>query len=375
MNPTRALHDLGQCLWLDNITRDLLDRGTLAGYIRDLAVSGLTSNPTIFEQALGGSQAYDDAIGALARQGLAGEDLLFELVLQDLTRAAELFRPTFDATGGVEGWVSLEVSPVLAHDAVGTAQAAARLHARAACPNLFIKIPGTAEGLKAIEESIFAGIPVNVTLLFSRAQCLAASTAYLRGIERRMASGLDPGIASVASMFVSRWDVATQALLPGPLQNRLGIAVATQAYRSHIRLLASARWRRLAEAGARPQRLLWASTGTKDPAAPDTLYVDSLVARDTINTMPERTLLAFADHGKPGPALTLAGGDMDEVLAGCHTAGFDCDAFAARLQHDGADAFVASWQKLLARFSGKVDELAPVGARRVRAAPAPRAAP
>ncbi len=375
MNATRALHELGQSLWLDNITRDLLDRGILAGYIRDLAISGLTSNPTIFEHAIGGSQAYDQDIGAKAGQGVTGEDLFFELALQDLTRAADLFRPVFDATATLDGWVSLEVSPLLAHDAQRTARAAAVLYARAGRPNLFIKIPGTPEGLKAIEESIFGGIPVNVTLLFSRAQCLAASTAYLRGVERRIAAGLDPNVASVASLFVSRWDVAANPSLPKALQNRLGIAVATQTHRSHVRLLASSRWQKLAAAGARPQRLLWASTGTKDPAAPDTLYIEKLVARDTINTMPEKTLLAFAEHGKPGPTLTLEGGDVEAVLAQCSAAGVDCDELAIRLQREGADAFTASWNKLLAGIDGKLEKLGPNAGRAPRAAPAPGVAP
>lgn len=365
---------MGQSLWLDNITRDLLDRGTLADYIHDFAISGLTSNPTIFEHAIGGSNAYDEAIRAGVGQGLLGERLFFELALDDLTRAADHFRSVFDATEGRDGWVSLEVSPLLAHDAERTARAALDLHARAGRPNLFIKIPGTTEGLKAIEESIFAGVPINVTLLFSRAQCLAASTAYLRGIERRIAAGLDPDVASVASLFVSRWDVAAQPLLPKALHNRLGIAIATQTYRSHTKLLASARWQKLADAGARPQRLLWASTGTKDPAAPDTLYVERLVARDTINTMPEKTLLAFADHGKPGPILALDGGDVEEVLAQCRAAGIDGDELAARLQREGADAFSASWEKLLARVAGKVGGLAPIDSRKAGAATGPSAA-
>jgi transaldolase len=374
MNATRQLHDLGQSLWLDNITRELLDRGTLARYIGEYSITGLTSNPTIFEHAIGGSDAYDEAIRTEAGQGLSGEDLFFGLALQDLRRAADLFRPTFDATAGQDGWVSLEVSPLLAHDALRTGQAAAGLHARAGRPNLFIKIPGTTEGLQAIEASIFAGIPVNVTLLFSHAQCLAAATAYLRGLERRLAAGLALNVASVASLFVSRWDAAARPLLPEALHNRLGIAVATQTYRSHLKLLASARWQRLADAGARPQRLLWASTGTKDPAAPDTLYVEKLAARDTINTMPEQTLLAFADHGRSVPALAPEGGDADAVLAQCHRAGIDLDELAARLQREGAAAFADSWEKLLRGIAAKVDELAP-GARTPRAGQSSRAAP
>jgi transaldolase len=371
MNATQELHGLGQSLWLDNITRDLLDRGTLADYIHGLAITGLTSNPTIFEQAIAGSGAYDEAIRAGAGEGHGAEGLFFELALDDLTRAANQFRPVHDASAGLDGWVSLEVSPLLAHDAERTTRAALDLHERAGRPNLFIKIPGTAEGLKAVEESIFAGVPVNVTLLFSRTQCLAASTAYLRGIERRLAAGRDPDVASVASLFVSRWDAAVATLLPKRLHNRLGIAIATQTYRSHARLLASARWHTLAAAGARPQRLLWASTGTKDPAAPDTLYVERLVAPDTINTLPEKTLLAFADHGKPGPVLALEGGDGDEVLAQCRAAGIDIDELAARLQREGVEAFSASWRKLLARIAGKVEALAPGASRQLRSDPAP----
>jgi transaldolase len=374
MNATRELRDRGQSLWLDNISRDLLDSGTLERYIRAMDVSGLTSNPTIFEHAIGHSNAYDDAIRAHAGKGLSGEALFFELALADLTRAADLFRPVFDATSGRDGWVSLEVSPLLAHDAARTARAAVDLHARAGRQNLFIKIPGTAEGLKAIEEAIFAGIPVNVTLLFSRSQCLAASTAYLRAIERRVAAGLDPNVASVASLFISRWDVAVQGTLPKALHNRLGIAVATQTYRSHLKLLASSRWQKLAAAGARPQRLLWASTGTKDPAAPDTLYVDHLVARDTINTMPEKTLLAVADHGKPGPDLSLDGGDVEEVLAQCHAAGVDGDALAARLQREGEEAFIASWNQLLERIAARLGRLENPDMHAARGTPSPRPA-
>ena len=360
MNPTQALHDLGQSLWLDNITRPLLDNGTLAGYISNFAVTGLTSNPTIFEHAIGESSAYDEAIRTKARAGKSGEGLFFEVALEDLRRAAALFRPVFEETGGVDGWVSLEVSPLLAHDAAGTIAAAADLHARAACPNLFIKIPGTAEGLEAIEASIFAGIPVNVTLLFSREQCMAAAQAYLRGIERRIAARLDPKVGSVASLFVSRWDVAASKILPSPLNNKLGIAVATQAYRAYRDLLASPRWHKLAEAGARPQRLLWASTGTKDPGAPDTLYVEQLAAPDTVNTMPEKTLLAFAAHGQVKLTMSVEGGDAETVIAACRQAGIDADALAARLQREGAAAFSASWKALLAVIAAKSETLASV---------------
>ena len=361
MNATQSLHQLGQSLWLDNITRTLLDDGTLARYIRDFAITGLTSNPTIFEHAIGNSDSYDEAIGRKARQGKSGEALFFELALEDLTRAADLFRPVFEASDGVDGWVSLEVSPLLAHDAAKTIAAAAELHARSARPNLFIKIPGTPEGLVAIEASIFAGVPVNVTLLFSRAQYEAAAQAHLRGIERRIAARLDPKIGSVASIFVSRWDVAASKTLPPSLNNQLGIAVAQQAYRAYRALLASPRWRKAAAAGARAQRLLWASTGTKDPSAPDTLYVEQLAAPETINTMPEKTLLAFADHGYVKQALTMEGNAAEATLAACRLEGIDDDALAARLQREGADAFAASWHKLLESIATKAAKLAGSG--------------
>jgi transaldolase len=351
MNATRQLHDLGQSLWLDNITRTLLSDGTLARYIRDFSVTGLTSNPTIFEHAIGESRAYDEAIRARARAGKAGEALFFELALQDLSRAADLFRPVFDATGGVDGWVSLEVSPLLAHDARGTIAAASDLHARAARPNLFIKIPGTTEGLVAIEESIFNGVPINVTLLFSCAQYEAAAEAWLRGIERRVAAGLDPKVDSVASLFVSRWDVAANKMLPEPLHNQ-------QAWRADRKLLVSPRWRTVLGAGAHPQRLLWASTGTKDPKAPDTLYVEKLAAPGTVDTIPEKTLLAFADHGQVRQSLTIDGDAAEVAIGACARAGIDVDALAARLQREGADAFSASWRALLDGIGAKTRTLA-----------------
>ncbi len=350
---TRKLHDQGQRLWLDNITRDLLDSGSLARYIADLSVTGLTSNPTIFEHAIGGGASYDNAIQELAERGLSEEGIFFELALQDLTRAADLFRPAFDASDGVDGWVSLEVSPLLADDTAGTIRAAAQLHARAARPNLFIKIPGTPQGLPAIEQSIFDGVPINVTLLFSREHYLAAAEAYLRGIERRVDAGLSPRVQSVASLFVSRWDAAVKQEISPPFHNRLGIAVAMRCYKAHCDLLASARWRKLAAVGARPQRLLWASTATKDPAARDTLYVEALAAPQTINTIPEKTLLAFADHGQPGATLPADGGLADAVLEEFRREGVDDEALAAQLQRDGVLAFAKSWAGLLARIREK----------------------
>jgi transaldolase len=352
MNPTRKLHDLGQSLWLDNITRELLNSGTLKRYIGDLSVTGLTSNPTIFDTAIKNSAMYDADVSRAASDG-SGEDLFFSLALADLTRAADLFRPVFDRTDGVDGWVSLEVSPLLAHDTKSTLAAAVDLHRRAGKPNLFIKIPGTVEGVPAIEEAIFAGVPVNVTLLFSREQYLAAAEAYLRGVERRIAAGLNPAVASVASLFVSRWDVAVGGKVPAELTNRLGIAIAQRAYKAYREMLVSPRFQRAANSGARAQRLLWASTGTKDPKASDILYVKALAAPFTVNTMPEGTLKAVADHGEIGEVMAPDGGDCETVLASFARAGIDIDALAARLQDEGAASFVKSWNDLMDRIESK----------------------
>ncbi|MBB4663777.1 transaldolase [Conexibacter arvalis] len=353
MTPTRALHDLGQSLWIDNITREMLDDGTLAAHIAERDVTGLTSNPTIFDNAIGGGSAYDEAIAASAAAGRSGEEAFFDLALDDITRAADLFRPIHDKTAGVDGFVSLEVSPLLARDTAATLAQAKELHDRGDRPNLFIKIPGTPEGLPAIEEAIFAGVPVNVTLLFDARQYLAAADAYLRGIERRVAAGLNPHVESVASIFISRWDVAVKDSAPEGMKNRLGIAVVQQAYVAYLELLASARMQRLMNEGARPQRALWASTGTKDPEASDTLYIEAFASPLTVNTMPEKTLLAFADHGKVGEPLARDGGDSKEVLAAFEAAGTSVDALADRLQVEGADAFVTSWSSLLERIADK----------------------
>src|SRR5262245_9997553 len=358
MNATETLHDRGQSLWLDNITRDLLDTGTLAHYIDGLSVTGLTSNPTIFDHAIKNSSAYDAAIRRKVREGKSGEDLFFELALEDLTRAADLFRPIWNRTGGVDGWVSLEVSPLLAHDTASTLAAARALHARAGRPNLLIKIPGTKEGLPAIEEAIFAGVPINVTLLFSPEQYLAAADAFLRGIERRVAAGLEPVVGSVASVFISRWDAAVKDKVPEGLRNQLGIAIAKRTYKAYRALLGSPRWQRVFNAGARPQRLLWASTGTKDPGASDVLYVRALAAPFTVNTMPEGTLKALADHGALGELLPADGGDSEEVLARFVRAGVDVDALAGRLQDEGAKSFVSSWRELMDVIAGKSTALA-----------------
>jgi len=358
MKATQKLHDLGQSLWLDNITRDLLDNGTLKKYIDELSVTGLTSNPTIFDQAIKKSTAYDGAIREKLAQGKSGEALFFELALEDLTRAADLFRPVHDRTDGVDGWVSLEVSPLLAYDTKSTLAAAKDLSARAARKNLFIKIPGTKEGLPAIEEAIFAGVPINVTLLFSREQYVAAAEAFLRGIERRIDAGLNPVVGSVASVFISRWDAAIDGKVPDVLKNRLGIAIAQRTYAAYRALLASPRWQRAYNVGARPQRLLWASTGTKDPKASDILYVKALAAPFTVNTIPEGTLKAMADHGEVGGLMAVDGGDCENVLADFLKAGVDVNALAAKLQEDGAKSFVASWNELLGVIASKSAALA-----------------
>src|SRR5215467_277785 len=353
MKATKLLHDLGQSLWLDNITRDLLNTGTLKRYIDERSVTGLTSNPTIFDHAIKNSKDYDDTIKRKFAQGESEESLFFELALEDLTEAADLFRPVYDRTCGVDGWVSLEVSPLLAHDTKSTIAEAKDLHARAQRPNLLIKIPGTKEGLPAIEESIFAGIPINVTLLFSAEQYVAAADAYMRGIERRIEAGLKADVCSVASIFISRWDVAVAGKVPQALNNQLGIAVSKRAYKAYLGLLGSPRWMRAYNAGARPQRLLWASTGTKDPKSSDVLYVQALAAPFTVNTIPEATLKALADHGVVSATMPIDGGDSDEVLARFAAAGIDVQALADQLQDEGAKAFVKSWNDLMSVIMSK----------------------
>ena len=349
----QQLRDLGQSIWLDNITRQLLDSGTLQRYIDEDGLTGLTSNPTIFDKAIGGSDAYDDAVREQHAAGLDGEALFTELALQDLRRAADLFAPAHRASSGLDGWVSMEVSPMLANDTAGSVRAAARIHQQAARDNLFVKIPGTPEGVPAIEESIFNGVPINVTLLFSAAQYLQVAEAYMRGIERRIAAGRGPVVVSVASLFVSRWDKAVADKVPADLGNRLGIAVSQRAYRAYREMLASARWKALAAAGAKPQRLLWASTSTKDPSAPDTLYVSALAAPDTINTMPEKTMSGFADHGELHGPMDPGGGDCEAVLGQFADAGIDVEALAVQLQVEGTQSFVKSWDELLRRLEDK----------------------
>src|ERR1041385_53576 len=357
MKATQQLHDLGQSIWLDNITRDLLNNGTLERYIAELSVTGLTSNPTIFDHAIKNSSSYDGAIREHAGKGKSGEELFFQLALEDLTRAADLFRPIHDRTNGLDGWVSLEVSPLLAHNTASTLAEAKQLFARANRHNLLIKIPGTKEGLPAVEEAIFAGIPINVTLLFSPEQYRAVAEAYMRGIERRIDAGLNPDIQSVASVFVSRWDAAVAGKVPAPLSNKLGIAIAKRTYKAYRELLGSPRWDRIYNAGARPQRLLFASTGTKDRKASDVLYIKALAAPFTVNTMPEGTLKAFADHGDLGEIMSADGGDSEAVLDQFAAAGIDVDALAAKLQDEGAASFVKSWSELLDVISTKTAAL------------------
>jgi len=357
MKATQTLHNLGQSIWLDNITRDMLDSGTLKRYIDDLSVTGLTSNPTIFDHAIKNSTAYDAAIREKLAQGKSGEALFFALAIEDLSRAAGLFRPVHERTAGVDGWVSLEVSPLLAYETAKSLAAAKELHARAGQPNLFIKIPGTKEGLPAIEEAIFAGVPINITLLFAREHYVPAAEAYLRGIERRIEAGLNPVVGSVASVFISRWDGAVTGKVPEELRGKLGIAIAKRTYKAYCEMLASPRYQRVMNAGARPQRLLWASTGTKDPKLSDILYVKGLASPLTVNTMPDVTLKALADHGDIGPLLPADGGDCEEVLKEFGKAGIDVAALAAKLQDDGAQAFVASWNELMDVITSKAAAL------------------
>jgi len=350
---TQQLHDLGQSLWIDDITRDMLDSGTLQKYIDEMSVTGLTSNPTIFDKAIAKSASYDSQIRSLMKAGFTGEALFFELAIDDLSRAADMFLPVHQKTATVDGWVSLEVSPLLAYDTKATVAEAKRLHKRAAKPNLFIKIPGTKEGLPAIEEAIFSGVSVNVTLLFSAADCAAAADAYMKGLERRVEAGLSPDVRSVASIFISRWDKAVMGKAPDNLRDKLGIAVGMQSYKGYREILKSDRFQRLASLGARPQRLLFASTSTKDPKSPDTLYVEALAAPNTVNTMPDETLKAYFDHGKLKGALAGDGGDCETVLADFNKAGIDTDALGKQLQKEGAASFVASWQDLLKAIETK----------------------
>jgi transaldolase len=353
MNTIQHLRKLRQSLWLDSISRQMLDDGRLRRYATELEVTGLTSNPTIFDEAIGGGDAYDADIARKTAEGKSGEALFTELALDDLRRAAAIFRPAHDGTQGVDGWVSMELSPLLAADTAGSVSAAARIHRAANLPNLFVKIPGTPAGVTAIEQSIFDGVPINVTLLFSAEQYLAAANAYLRGIERRLEAGRPPLVASVASLFVSRWDKAVADKVPAALRNRLGIAIAQRTYVAYRDLYESARWRKLAAAGARPQRMLWASTGTKDPDAPESMYAEAFAAPDTIDTLPEKTLLSLSRLDHLPPPMPTDGGDSLHVLAEFQRAGIDTDALALRLQKEGAEAFVKSWHSLMERIADK----------------------
>ncbi len=353
MKPTQQLHDLGQSLWLDNITRRMLGDGTLEGYIRDLSVTGLTSNPTIFDKAISQTEDYDEQIAEDAPKADSHEELFFKLAIADLSDATKLFAAVNKRTAGVDGWCSLEVSPTIADDTQATVQQAAKLHSDAARDNLYIKIPGTPAGVPAIEESIYAGIPINVTLLFDDQQYLAAADAYLKGIERRLADGKDPVVHSVASIFMSRWDVAVKDTVPAELKDKLGIAIGGRAYRAYRELLDSPRMQRLMNEGARPQRLLWASTGTKDPDASDTLYIEAFASPLTVNTMPEPTLQAFADHGTVGDLMAADGGNSEQVLAEFEQAGIDAAALAQRLQAEGKSSFVKSWEELMSSIESK----------------------
>jgi transaldolase len=353
MKPTQALHDLGQSLWLDNITRDLLDSGTLKRYVDELSVTGLTSNPTIFDEAIGGGAAYDASIQKKAKAGMSGEALFVELALEDLRRAADVFRPIWERTKGADGWVSMEVSPLIASDTKATIASALAIHKQADRPNLYVKIPGTPEGVPAIEEAIFSGVPINVTLLFSREQYLAVAEAYMKGLERRIAAGLKPNISSVASVFVSRWDRAVADKVPPELVNKLGIATGLQTYKAHCELLKTPRWLALAAAGAQPQRMLWASTGVKDPKADPNLYVTAFAAPDSVDTMPEKTLLGFAAKGTVNGVMPKDGGDAEAMLKKFAAAGVDVKALAAKLQVEGAASFVKSWTELMKRIAEK----------------------
>jgi len=357
MKKTKSLALAGQSVWIDDITRPMLTEGTLARYISEYGVTGLTSNPTIYSKAVAQGHHYDDIILAGARPGRTDEEIFYDLALRDLGEAADLFRDIYLRTDGVDGFVSLEVSPLLSDDAKASVYWATELHRRAARPNLFIKIPGTTAGLVAIEESIFAGIPVNVTLLFSAEQYRSAAEAYLRGIERRIDAGLSTDVPSVASLFVSRWDVAANPGLPPELKNRLGIAVSRKAYALSLELHSSARWRRAMNFGMRPQRLLFGSTSTKDPSASDTLYVSSLVAPYTVDTIPEKTLLAFADHGELGRQCDRDTGEADTILTRVRASGVDVNALAARLQREGTESFDKSWRELLASIQSRRNAL------------------
>jgi transaldolase len=358
VNPARQLHEAGQSLWLDSINRAMLGSGDLARYVDQLAVTGLTSNPTILGHAMAASHDYEGSLRALLAQGVSGpQDLVYAAAFEDLGQAANLFRPAWQASGGEDGYVSVEVPPDLAYDAPATVALARHLHAMAGFPNLLVKVPGTPQGLTVLEELVDAGIGVNVTLLFSDTHYLRTAEAYMRALERRLARGEDLAVPSVASVFVSRWDKAADSLLPKPLHGRLGVAMAQKVYSSYQSLLASDRWRDLEAGGARPQRVLWASTSAKDPALPDTYYVEKLASPGTINTMPEKTLIAFADHGTVGEMLRDDYASGEETVAEVAAKGVDVDALGESLQRQGARAFSADWSALLDAIAAKASSI------------------
>lgn len=344
---TFNLHRQGVSLWLDNITRKMLDNGVLQQYITEFSVTGLTSNPSIFEAAIAKTGDYDEAIRKGSNDGLSDEEVFFNLAIEDIQRAADLFLPAYKATNGLDGYVSIEVSPLLAFDAENTIKAAKAIHDKVNRPNVFIKIPGTRQGLRAIERSIAEGIPINVTLLFSAEQYEAAANAYLKGVESRIEKGLNPDIRSVASVFISRWDKAVADKTPDGLKNKLGLAVSHKIYYSYLIFLGSQRIHKAMNSGVMPQRLLWASTGTKDPNASDILYVKNLVVPYTVNTIPENTLHAFADHGDSSQLMPGNIIEAEEIISQFKDLSVDYFQLAEQLQSEGAEAFRKSWYNLL----------------------------
>jgi transaldolase len=354
---TKKLNQQGLSIWLDNITRKMLDNGVLQKYITELSVTGLTSNPSIFEAAIAKTSDYDAAITNISKPGITDEEVFFDLAIEDIQRAADLFLSVFEKTNGLDGFVSIEVSPLLAYDTENTLKAAKDIHQKVNRPNAFIKIPGTPEGLPAIEKAIAEGIPVNVTLLFSAEQYEAAALAWLKGVETRIGLGLNPDVRSVASVFVSRWDKAVAEKAPLALRNKLGIAVMQKTYHAYQQFLNSERVQRVMNFGAFPQRLLWASTGTKDPDASDVLYVTNLVAPYTVNTIPENTLLAFADHGETGEPMPDNTKSADQILKQFEDISVNYLQLAEQLQKEGAEAFNKSWENLIDSISTKRKQL------------------
>jgi transaldolase len=362
MNRLRALHDAGVSIWLDSLSRELLDVGGFATLIADWAVTGATSNPTIFAKAITGSDRYDDQVRAAVAGGIRDpQELFFELALDDVATAADLLRPTYEASDGSDGFVSFECTPDLADDTEATIEQALVLWGRLARPNVMIKVPATAAGIPAIEELTARGVNVNVTLLFSLARHEQVIDAYVAGLERRAAAGQPvDGIASVASFFVSRVDAKADALLPAgsDLRGKVAIANAQRAYGRCRERFADQRWLALGELGANPQRPLWASTGTKDPTYSDVLYVEELIAPGVINTMPDATLRAFADHGSVGSAVSVDPSVAEATLRRAGDAGVDLDAITAQLEREGVGSFCDSYRELMACIEAKVQRTA-----------------